>query len=170
VTQREQPPDPTLVAAVGDIAPYLRVVRVVALLGTPAEIAVPIVRRLGRQTGVSAGPGLTTLVNAIVALALTHFIGRPPQGQQRNDKSVPGWAGVVGRIYLVLSPAAAPLWRGGVIFPRRSPLWAVLISPTTGLLRTLLGLVVIYRVRRAKRVNPDGAEDEGGTQQGAGVP
>ena len=154
----ERPTDP-LVAAVGDIAPYLRVVRVVALLGTPAEVAVPIVRRLRHQSGVPTAPSLMTLANAVVALAMTYFLPGAARWQGWEDRRIPG-ARRIGVAYLVFSPTAAVQGERGVIFPGRSPLWAVLISPTTGLLRTLLGLVVSLRAGKAKKSETHGAAND----------
>ena len=159
MTQRDHTPDPSVAAVLGDIAPYFRAARAVALCGTPAEIAVPIVRRLRRQSGVSAAPGLMTLVNAISALAVTHYFRRPAQWQRWEHKRIPGWAGIAGLVHLTLSPAAAAQWKRGVIFPRRSPLWAALVSPTTGLLHTLLTLVVVHRIRRTKGATPRSAPE-----------
>jgi hypothetical protein len=56
VTERDAAPaDPRVVAALEDVKPYLVAVGAVAVLGTPADFAVPIMHRLRRRSGISLG-------------------------------------------------------------------------------------------------------------------
>lgn len=137
-------------AALQDIQPYVATVAAVALLGAPAEIAVPIVRRVRGRSGVSIGPSGTTLLNGIVALGVAHwFRQRPARWQRVRQTGVPSWAGIGLLVHLTLSPAVAARWQGGVVLRRRSPLWGALVSPT-GLLQLLLVLVALVRARQAQ--------------------
>ncbi|WNV74305.1 hypothetical protein [Geodermatophilus sp. DSM 44513] len=102
------PRHPSTADFADEVKPYFGAVGAVALFGTPAEVAVPIVRRLRRQSGVSAAPGLMNLVNGIVALGVAHhFRRRPAEWERWRHKRIPRWAGMSGLIYLTLSPAAA---------------------------------------------------------------
>jgi non-ribosomal peptide synthetase component F len=133
--------------------PYVGAAGLVALLGAPAEIAVPIVRRLRRRSGVSVGPGVMNLFNGAVALAVAHYFRQHPAQWQRwlqKPRPLPTWASVTALAYLVLSPAAAACWKHGVVLRRRSPLWGGLGSPI-GLLQAGLALGAFYRARGTRR-------------------
>jgi hypothetical protein len=139
-----------MAAALADIKPYVATVTGVALLGAPAEIAVPIVRCLRRQSGVSVGPGLINLLNGTVALAVAHYFRRhPAQWQRLKEQPIPRLGGIPALAYLALSPAAAALWKQGAVFRHRSPLWGALASPI-GLLQFALVLVALHRARRSQ--------------------
>ena len=148
---------PPVSAALEEIKPYVLTVAAVALFGAPAEIAVPVVRRVRGQSGVSVTPGLTNVVNEIVALAVVHYFRqRPAQWQRRKRNGVPAWGRIAGLGYLVLSPAAAARCTGGVLFRSRTPLWGAVISPI-GLLQVTLLLVALGRARRARPPERAGA-------------
>ncbi len=139
-----------MTAALDEVKPYVLTVGAVAVLGTPAEIVVPIVRRLRRRSGVSVGPGLVNVVNGIVALGVARYVRqRPEQWQRWRRGRLPRWGPMTGLVYLTVSPAAAAGWKRGVILRRRSPLWAGLISPI-GLLQGALVLGAVHRARRAR--------------------
>jgi hypothetical protein len=165
VTEAEQtPPHP---AVLDDMKPYVGAVGAVALLGVPAEIGVPIVRRSRRQSGVSAAPGLMNLVNGILALAVVRYLRlRPAQWQRWKHQRIPRWAGIASLLYLALSPVAATRSKRAVIFPGRSPLWGVLVSPI-GTLQIALTLGALYRARKAKSAGMTGAEAHADTDDGA---
>jgi hypothetical protein len=136
-----------MAAALDEIKPYVVTAGVVALFGTPAEIAVPIVRRLRHRSGVSVGPGLTNLVNGIVALGVArYFRRRPAQWQRWKHERIPPWGPIAVLVHLTLAPAAAARWERGVIFRRRSPLWGGLVSPV-GLLQIALLVGALFRAR-----------------------
>ncbi len=119
-----------------------------ALLGLPAELAVPVVRRLRGRSGVATGPGLTNLADGVVALGLVHHLRRHPQRWQRwSHRDVPRWGVVAVLAHLVLSPVAAAGWARGVVLPGRSPLWGGLVSPV-GLLQVVVGAAALRRVLR----------------------
>jgi hypothetical protein len=162
---------PPMAAALDDIKPYVVTAGVVALFGTPAEIAVPVVRRLRHRSGVSIGPGMANLVNGIVALGVAHYVRqRPAQWQRWKHKPIPRWGRIAGVAYLTVSPAAAAGWKRGVILPRRTPLWGGLISPI-GLLQITLVIVAISRAGRARSSEVTGApEDDAGANPRAAHP
>ncbi|MFW3171441.1 hypothetical protein [Geodermatophilus sp. CPCC 206100] len=153
------PLDPVTAAVLDDLRPYLGAVGAVAMLGSTAEVAVPVVRCLRRRSGVPVGPGLVNLASGIVALGVAHHVRRRPGEWQRwQRRRIPRWAWLAGLVHLTLSPAVAAWGDRGVIRPGRSPLWAGLVSPV-GLLRIALGLVAYTRVCRARAA---------GTRPGAG--
>ena len=142
MTQEQQAPgDPVAAspkaAALEEIKPYVLTAAAVSLFGTPAEIAVPIVRRLRRQSGISVGPALMNLANGVVALGVVHHLRQRPA---EAASTLPRWGPITALVYVAASPAAAAGWRRGVILRRRSPLWGALISPI-GLLQGALVLV-----------------------------
>ena len=67
-----------MAVALDEIKPYVLTVGAVAALGAPAEVVVPIVRRLRSQSGVSVGPGLVNVANGIVALGVVHYVLSAP--------------------------------------------------------------------------------------------
>jgi hypothetical protein len=141
------PADPAAAAVLADLGPYAAAVCAVALLGTPAEVVVPIVRRLRGRTGVSAGPGLVDLAHGVVALGITHRLRRHPARWERwRHADVPRWARVAAVAHLTLAPAAAAGWRRGVVLRGRSPLWGGVLSPV-GLLQVGLAGVAVARLR-----------------------
>jgi hypothetical protein len=153
-----------MAAALDDIKPYAAAAGAVALFGTPAEVAVPIVRRLRRQSGVSMGPGLMNLANGVFAVGVArYFRQRPEQWQRWKHGRIPRWTRLAGLVYLTVSPAVAACWKGGVLFRRRTPLWGGLISPI-GLLQITLLFVTLYR---ARRVQPSDVTRASGDDAGA---
>lgn len=167
MTQRSQAPgerarNPQLAAALEEIKPYVLAAGAVSLLGTPAEFGVPILRRLQGKPGASMGPGLMNLVNGAVAIGVVRFFReRPAQWQRWKPERMAGWAPVAGLAYLTLSPVAAASWKPAVVLPRRSPLWAGLISPI-GVLQIALLMLAFYRARRARLSGTAGASENDG--------
>ncbi len=143
------PPAPTPVAAaLQDLRPYTAAVGAVALCGTPAEVVVPVVRRLRGRSGVSMGPGLVNLANGVVAVGVTrYFRHRPEEWHRLSGGRIPRWTGIAGLIYLTVSPAVGASWGRGVLFRRRTPLWGGVVSPV-GLLQITLLLATLHRARR----------------------
>ncbi len=142
-----------------ELTPYVGAVAAVALLGTPAEAAVPIVRRLRGRSGVSAAPGLVNLLNGVLALGVVHFSRRRPALRERwRHRHVPRWAMTAGLGYLTLSPAATAGWQRAVVLPGRSPLWGGCLSPI-GLLQVAIGLLALHRLRRT---TPRETAEQGG--------
>ncbi|MGY1661727.1 hypothetical protein ACI78Q_10975 [Geodermatophilus sp. SYSU D00705] len=171
MSQGERAPlDPSTAAVLDEIKPYVVAVGAVSLFGTPAEVAVPIVRRLRGRSGVSAGPGLMNLGNGLVALGIAHYFRRrPAQWRRWRRERIPRRAAIAGLLYLTLSPAAAG-WKRGVVFPGRSPLWGGFVSPI-GLLQISLAVVALHRARRARSAGRrEDAQDDSGADHGAGSP
>jgi hypothetical protein len=159
-----------LSAAIEDIKPYAMAAGAVSLLGTPAEFGVPLARRLRGKSGVSIGPGLMNLVNGAVAMGLVRFLReRPAQWERWKRARIGGWARLAGLAYVALSPVAAASLKPAVILPRRSPLWAGLISPIGVLQIALLGRA-FYRARRTRLSAPAGASESDGEPFPAGTP
>lgn len=152
----EQPPpaaavDPRFAAVFEQAKPYAAVSGAVGLLGAPVEVLVPVVRRLRGRSGVSLGPGLVNLGNALLGLGVVHaFRTRPAWWARVTERPPPPWVAAVLVGYAVLSPAAAVRWRGGVVLPGRSALWGGLVSPA-GLLHVALLLTTLRRAMRARR-------------------
>ena len=170
MTREESAPlDPAIAAAIESFAPYHAVMGRVGLLSAPAAIVVPVARRLRGQSGVPMGPRLVTLLNTFMALALTHYVRQPARWQRLKHRKIPGWAAAAGLIYLTLSPAAAARWTRGVILGGRSPLWAVLIAPTTALRHALL-LVGYRRYRAVKALQAEVADEGSVVPRAAGFP
>ena len=166
MTQEDPAPlDPIVAAVAQEFGPYLSVVRRIGVLSAPAGIAVPVARLLRGRSGVSTGPKLVTLLNAVIGLAMTHYVRRSARWQRWKHRLVPRWAAVAGLAYLTLSPAAAGEWERGVILRGRSPLWAGLVSPV-GVLQLGIALVGYRRYRRMKSSQEKGAAD-GGVVPGA---
>jgi hypothetical protein len=137
-----------MAAALEEIKPYVLVAGAVALLGTPADVAVPIVRRLRRRSGVQVGPNVMNLINGTVALGVTHYVRQhPAQWQRWQHRPLTRWAWTASLVYLAVSPAATAGWKRGVVFRGRSPLWGGLPSPI-GLIQFALVLVALYRAQR----------------------
>jgi hypothetical protein len=137
-----------MATALDEIKPYVLTVGAVAALGAPAEVVVPIVRRLRSQSGVSVGPGLVNVANGIVALGVVHYVRqRPEQWQRWRRERLPRWGPITLLVHLSIAPALAAGWPRGVILRRRTPLWGLL--SLTGLLQSALILVAIHRARRA---------------------
>jgi hypothetical protein len=152
-----------LAAALEDVKPYAMAAGAVSLLGTPAEFGVPIARRLRGKSGLSLGPGLMSLVNGAVAVGVVHlFRGRPALWQRWRPRFTTRGAYLVGLAYLTMSLVTAGNCERTVILPRRSPLWAGLISPI-GLLQIALLMSAFYRARRARLSDDAGASDSGVT-------
>jgi hypothetical protein len=147
-------PEPSpLAIALEEIRPYVAPAGVVGLLGIPADILVPVVRRLRGDTGVALGPNLLTLANGLLAIGTVHRLRRHRERWQRLTRRLPPWAGLAGMLYLALGPAAAGGWKRAVILRRRSPLWGAAISPT-GLLQLVLVSVALGRARRGRASGP----------------
>ena len=152
----DQPPpaaavDPRFAAVFEQAKPYAAVTGAVAVLGGPAEVLVPVVRRLRGRSGVSLGPGLVNLLNGLLGLGLVHFFRtRPARWAQVKDRRLPGWVALVPAGYAVLSPAVGARWQRGVVLPERSALWSGLISPI-GLLQIAVMLTTLRRALRARR-------------------
>lgn len=158
MTQRTAAGDPSshMADALRDIEPYVAAVSAVALLGSPAEIAVAIVRRLRGRSGVAVGPGGTNLLNGVAAVGVAHrFRQDTARWQQEKRRGIPGWGGIGGLAYLTLSPAVAARWRRGAVLPDRTPLWGALLSPI-GLLQIALVLVALVRASRARSAGAPG--------------
>jgi hypothetical protein len=164
MTQGSQAPgerarNPQLSAAFEDIKPYAMAAGAVSLLGTPAEFGVPLVRRLRSKSGLSLGPGLMNFVNGAIAIgAVRFFHERPAKWQRLKRTGTARWAGPAGLVYVALSPVAAAGLKQAVILPRRSPLWACLISPI-GMLQIALLMLAFSRARRARHSPTAGALD-----------
>ena len=152
----DQPPpaaavDPRFAAVFERAKPYAAVTGAVALLGTPVEVLVPVVRRLRGRSGVSLGPGLVNLLNGLLGLGVVHvFRTRPDRWARVEDRRLPPWVAAVLAGYAVLSPAAAARWRRGVVLPGRSALWGGLVSPL-GLLQIVIMLSTLRRALRARQ-------------------
>lgn len=152
--------DPQLAAALEDLKPYVAAAAAVSLLGAPAELGVPLVRRLRRRSGVSLAPGLMTLVNGTVALAAVHFFRRHPDRWQRwKQARIARWAGSAALAHATLSPAAAAVWKPAVVLRGRSPLWGGLVTPI-GQLQIAMLLVALHRARRARLRGSTGASED----------
>ena len=152
----DQPPpaaavDPRFAAVFERAKPYAAVTGAVAVLGGPAEVLVPVVRRLRGRSGVSLGPGLVNLLNGLLGLGLVYFSRtRPARWAQIRDRRLPPWLAAVVLGYVMLSPVAAARWQRGVVLPERSALWSGLISPL-GLLQIVVMLTTLRRALRARR-------------------
>jgi hypothetical protein len=152
----DQPPpaaavDPRFAAVFEQARPYAAVTGAVALLGTPAEVLVPVVRRLRGRSGVSLGPGLVNLLNGLLGLGLVHLSRtRPARWARVTDRPPPPWVALVLAGYAALSPATGARWQRGVVLPGRSALWGGLISPL-GLLQIAVVLTTLRRALRARR-------------------
>jgi hypothetical protein len=151
----EPPPsaaaDPRFTAVFEQMRPYAAVTGAVAVLGTPVEVLVPVVRRLRGRSGVSLGPGLVNLVNGLLGLGVVHvFHTRPARWARVRDRRLPPWVAAVLVGYAVLSPAAAAGWRRGVVLPGRSALWGGVVSPV-GVLQVVLVLSTLRRGLRARQ-------------------
>jgi hypothetical protein len=102
---------------------------------------------------------LAYLINGAVAVGVVHaFHERPAQWQRWKPERMAGWAGLAGLAYLILSPVAAVSWKPALILPRRSPLWAGLVSPI-GVLQIALLMLAFYRARRARLMGTAGASE-----------
>ena len=146
------PVDPRVAAAFDDMKPYLATAAIIGLFGAPTEVVVPIVRRLRNRPGVSLGPGIVVLANALVGLGAVRFFRKRPElwGRLRN-RPVTRWV-LVLPLYRFLSPAVAASWQGGVVLRRHSALWGGALSPV-GLLQAALLAVTLCRARQAKRTS-----------------
>ena len=140
---------PPSAAAIDDLKPYVAAAAIVGLLGTPAEIVVPVVRRLRGRSGVALGPGLMNLANGLLALAVVRHFRRRPELWEEWRTRIPRWSGAAGLVYLSLSPVTAAGWKRAVLLPRRSSLWGGVISPI-GLIQITLLVVGFSRARRAR--------------------
>jgi hypothetical protein len=149
----DQPAPSPLAIALEEIKPYVATAGVVGLFGTPADILVPVVRRLRGHTGMALGPSLMTLANGLLAIGAVHHFRRHRERWQRLTRGLPQWAGLACLLYLALGPAAAGGWKRAVILRRRSPLWGAVVSPT-GLLQLGLVCVALGRARRGRASGP----------------
>ena len=132
-----------------EIKPYVAAVGAVSLVGLPAEVLVPLVRRLTGRTGVAAGPGLTNLANGVVALVVTRYVRRRPgRWTALVESRAARPLGVASLLHVALAPAVAGRWERAVVLRGRSPLWGWQFSPI-GLLQLLLVLVAVRRAGRA---------------------
>jgi len=146
--------DPRVAAVFDDMKPYLATAAVIGLCGAPTELAVPIVRRLLGRTGVSTGPGLVELANAVLGLAVVRLYRQQPARWARlRDRPVPRGL-LVLPLYLILSPAMAARWERAVVLRQRSPLWGAALSPV-GVVQIGVLAVTISRARRAKRTGAE---------------
>jgi hypothetical protein len=137
-----------LAASLDDLKPYVAAAGLVGIFAIPAEIVVPVVRRLRGQTGVALGPGLVNLANGLLALCVVRFFRQRPEVWREWRTHIPRWSVTAGMVYLVLGPMTATGWKRAVLLPRRSPLWGT-ISPI-GLLQGTLLIVAFARARRAR--------------------
>ena len=137
-----------------EMKPYFMVATGVSLLSFPAEVLLPVVRRLRRRTGVSVGPSLVIVANASLALGAFHLRWRRPGSRAalRERRAAP-WHLVVP-LYLLLSPVLATGWERAVVLRGRSALWGGALS-SSGLVQTAVLGVMIVRARRARRTPTD---------------
>jgi hypothetical protein len=143
-------PDPRIAAVLDQMTPYLTVAGAVSLLSSPAEIILPIVRRVRGRTGVAIGPALVIVANATSALALAHLLRRRPGTWAALKRSrVRPWYLVVP-LYVLLSPLLGAGWERAVVLRGRSALWGGLVS-SSGLVQIVVLVVTIARARRARR-------------------
>ncbi len=143
-------PDPRFTVAVDAAKPYLAATGVVSLLAGPAEVGVPVVRRLRGQSGIATGPHLVTLLNGLLGLAVVHVYRRDPDRWGRlRERRAPRWLAVVP-VHLLLSPLLAARWERGVVLRGRSPLWGGVLSPI-GLVHVVLTAGALLRAVRAAR-------------------
>jgi hypothetical protein len=149
----DQPAPSPLAIALEEIKPYVATAGVVGLFGTPADILVPVVRRLRGDTGVALGPNLMSLANGLLAIGTVRHFRRHRERWQRLTRGFPQWTGLAGMLYLAFGPVAAGGWKRAVILRRRSPLWGAAISPT-GLLQLVLVSVALGRARRGRVSGP----------------
>jgi hypothetical protein len=106
--------DARIAAAFDGVKPYVATTGAIALMGAPAEVVVPLGRRLRGRSGVSVGPGLVNLANGLIGLGLVHFFRRHPAGWKRSTaQGLPGGLGVAVLVSLLLGPAAAVRWGSG---------------------------------------------------------
>ena len=137
-------------AVFDEMKPYLAVAGAIGLLSAPAEVLLPVVRRLRRRTGIAIGPSSVIVANEALALGALHRLRRRPEV----------WAALKGRriapwhltvpLYLLLSPVVATRWERAVVLRGRSALWGGVLS-TSGLVQVALLAVTIARARRARR-------------------
>jgi hypothetical protein len=152
----DQPPpaaavDPRFAAVFERAKPYAAVTGAVALLGTPVEVLVPVVRRLRGRSGVSLGPGLVNLLNGLLGLGVLHVLrSRPARWARITDRPPPPWVALVLAGYAAVSPAAGARWQRAVVLPGRSALWGGVVSPL-GLLQIAVMLTTLRRALRARR-------------------
>ncbi|WP_369141155.1 hypothetical protein [Modestobacter versicolor] len=141
--------DPRVIAVFDAMKPYLATTAVVSLLAAPTEVGVPVVRRLLGHSGISTGPHLVSLANAVAGLAVVHAFRRDPARWDRlRHRRVPRWLAVVP-VHLLVSPVLAANWERGVVLRGRSPFWGV-VSPI-GLLHVALTMGTLRRALRARR-------------------
>ena len=135
-----------------EMKPYLAVAAAVGLLSAPAEVVVPVARRLRGRTGVSTGPSLVVLTNEALFLGLLRLLrGRPDVWAALKEVRGAPWHAAVP-LYVLLSPLLASTWERAVVLRGRSALWG-LVSPS-GLVQIALMGVTIARARRARRITP----------------
>ena len=137
-------------AAFEEMKPYWVAAGAIGLLSAPAEVLLPVVRRLRRRTGIATGPSLVIMANASLALGGAHLLRRRPSTQAAlAGRRVSPWLLAVP-IHVLLSPALAAGWERGVVLRGRSALWGGLVS-TSGLVQIAVLVVTITRARRARR-------------------
>ena len=136
-------------AVFDEMRPYLAVAGAVGLLSAPAEVLVPVARRLLGRTGVATGPALVVLVNEALALGGLHVLLRRPDrwAALEHRRVLPRHLAVP--LYVLLSPLLATGWERAVVLRGRSALWGV-VSPSGVVHIGLMG-VTVARVRRARR-------------------
>ena len=153
------PADPRVAAVLDEMKPYFAVAGAVSLLSLPAQVLVPVVRRLQRRTGVSAGPSLVIVANASLALGGLHLLRRRPGAWAAlEERRVAPWHLAIP-LYVLLSPALATRWERAVVLRGRSPLWGGAVSPS-GLVPIVLLGITITRARRARRAPAAALRDE----------
>jgi hypothetical protein len=140
--------DPRVTAAYDEMRPYAAAAAGIALLGAPADVIVPIVRRLRGRPGVAVGPGLVTLSHSLLALGVVHVVRQDPARLARLKERRPSRWLLAVRLYLLLSPAAAS--ERVIVLRHRSPLWGEAVHPA-GWLQLLVLLATISRARRPRQ-------------------
>jgi len=140
-------PDPAVAAVWDDLKPYAAAASLVQVLGTPAELVVPVVRRLLGRDGVSLVPGLVSAGNGLVGLAVVRFVrGRP----DLSEEPVPRALLMAALGHLLLSPLAGAWGERAVVLRGRSPLWGGVVLPS-GVVPIAVMATAVVRARRARR-------------------
>ena len=143
-------PDPRSAAVFEEMKPYLAAAGAVGLLSAPAELLLPVVRRLRQETGIAVGPWMVIVANASLALGAVHLLRRRPGAWAAlKGRRVPPWLLAVP-LHVLLSPALASGSDRAVVLRGRSPLWGGVVS-ASGLVQVAVLAVTITRARRARR-------------------
>jgi len=122
---------------------YVGAIQTARLLGTPAELLVPVVWWLGGRRGAPLAPTAVVTANAVLATGVAHLLRRHPETRIRRLVSLPLLA------WTILGPAVAGRSRRWVL-TGRNPLWALPLQLAAGLAIGLAeGVAVIVVGRRA---------------------